>query len=190
LLKAIHPDLTWDRETQAGMFAVEPPADDWGLGSEIAGVPFGRAMAYILWLMPLPPDRSVRIARRLGLRNALAGFIADARRLREALPELAGLEPSQITFRLDEFALPAVYAVWRASGGADHAEPLARYARTWRHVRPVTDGHALEQLGLPPGPAYKQILTALRRGWLDGEITSEKEELQYLDRLLKAEPLR
>jgi tRNA nucleotidyltransferase (CCA-adding enzyme) len=187
LMEAIHPDLTWSGASRPAMFSVEPAGDDWGLGPEIAGVPFRRALAYILWLLPLPAERSRRIARRLQLRGSLAAVIADARRLWEDLPELAGQPPSTITFRLDEADPAAVYAVWQATEDEDLAEPLARYARSWRHIKPGTDGHALDRRGLPPGPAYKHILTTLRRAWLDGEISSEEEEGEALERLLRTE---
>jgi hypothetical protein len=42
----------------------------------------------------------------------------------------------------------------------------------------------LKRLGLSPGPKYKDILRQLRYAWLDGEIISEKEEIDLLERLL------
>ena len=48
-------------------------------------------------------------------------------------------------------------------------------------------GKHLQEEGLAPGPRYAVILTRLRNAWLDGEINSKKEELQYLKELLDQE---
>jgi tRNA nucleotidyltransferase (CCA-adding enzyme) len=61
---------------------------------------------------------------------------------------------------------------------------LQNYLEKWRHVKPYTTGHDLKQLGLPPGPKYQNILDRLRAAWLDGEVTSEKEEIDLLRRVL------
>jgi hypothetical protein len=42
----------------------------------------------------------------------------------------------------------------------------------------------LKRLGLKPGAEYKRILGELRRAWLDGELASEQEERDYLERLV------
>jgi hypothetical protein len=42
----------------------------------------------------------------------------------------------------------------------------------------------LQETGLEPGPRYSEILYRLRDAWLDGEITSKKEEKALLEELL------
>jgi hypothetical protein len=54
----------------------------------------------------------------------------------------------------------------------------------WRQIFPKTDGHILQQLGIPPGPIYRQILQTLRSAWLDGTIGSPEEEESLLEELL------
>jgi tRNA nucleotidyltransferase (CCA-adding enzyme) len=169
------------------MFDDEPPGAEWDLGNEIAGVPRRRALAYLFWLAPLTAGRSHRIERRLKLRRSLIAVIADSRRLAEGLTDLAFLRPSEITFRLDELDPAAIYVVWRMTDDQSIADALLTYARSWRHIKPSTNGHTLAEHGLPPGPAYKHILTALRAAWLDDEISSDAEELETLQELLKSE---
>jgi hypothetical protein len=57
--------------------------------------------------------------------------------------------------------------------------------KTWRHVRPKTNGHDLQSRGLLPGPRYQQILQRLRDAWLDEEVKSVNEELKLLEELTK-----
>jgi len=61
---------------------------------------------------------------------------------------------------------------------------LESYSRLLRHVHPYTDGFALRELNLPPGPHYREILARLRAAWLEGAVTSEEEELILLQELL------
>jgi hypothetical protein len=53
----------------------------------------------------------------------------------------------------------------------------------WRHIKPKASGYDLIERGLPVGPRYQQILERLRQAWLDGEVTTEREEIKLLDSL-------
>ena len=76
--------------------------------------------------------------------------------------------------------MTAIFAVWLS--GAEPA--LEAYVLRWRHVHPQADGGTLKRLGLPPGPGYKKILRRLRAAWLDGEVASDAQEQDLLERLL------
>ncbi|MBW8883980.1 MAG: CCA tRNA nucleotidyltransferase, partial [Planctomycetia bacterium] len=51
---------------------------------------------------------------------------------------------------------------------------------------PLITGDDLKQLGLPPGPAYRKLLDAVRDAQLDNKITTRDEALE-LARNLKFE---
>ncbi|NJN37184.1 MAG: hypothetical protein HC794_09225 [Nitrospiraceae bacterium] len=59
-----------------------------------------------------------------------------------------------------------------------------RYAYRLSRV-PHADGNTLRRRGVPPGPIYKRTLDRLRMAWLDGEISTPKDEEALLGRLLK-----
>jgi tRNA nucleotidyltransferase (CCA-adding enzyme) len=61
---------------------------------------------------------------------------------------------------------------------------LWSYITEWRLVEPVTSGNDLRKRDISPGPNYKRILDTLRAAWLDGEVTSSKEEIILLEKLL------
>jgi hypothetical protein len=42
----------------------------------------------------------------------------------------------------------------------------------------------LRKQGIEPGPLFKQVLDALRAGWLDGTVKSVEEEQELLKSLL------
>jgi tRNA nucleotidyltransferase (CCA-adding enzyme) len=56
--------------------------------------------------------------------------------------------------------------------------------KDWRWVRPATTGDDLKARGVPPGPAYGRILTALRAAWLDKTVISFEDEQRLLAQLL------
>jgi tRNA nucleotidyltransferase/poly(A) polymerase len=53
---------------------------------------------------------------------------------------------------------------------------LERYWQEWRHVKPALTGSDLKEMGVPPGPIYRDILESLRTKRLDGEIATRKDE--------------
>jgi tRNA nucleotidyltransferase (CCA-adding enzyme) len=61
---------------------------------------------------------------------------------------------------------------------------LSKYLTKWRYVKPFTTGDELKQLGLEPGPRYKEILFRLRIAWLDGDVKTREKELELRDRLV------
>jgi len=48
-------------------------------------------------------------------------------------------------------------------------------------------GDTIKERGVPPGPVYRRILSALRDGWLDGKIEIIAQEQAYLDELIRNE---
>jgi poly(A) polymerase len=47
---------------------------------------------------------------------------------------------------------------------------------------PLVTGHDLRQLGLPPGPQYRTLLTAIRDLQLDGELATGADALDWVRR--------
>ncbi len=189
LLSAIDPPLPWDdfmTTDFAAALAAAPP--DWGRDWPVPGrLPRRRALGYLLWLLPWPPDRVDAWAQRLRFPAAFA------RQLRLAAELWAGREtwpasPSGFVRLAESAADFSLYALWLRLPAADpRRDQLAACLARWRRVRPHTTGDDLRARGLPPGPRYRQILSRLRDAWLDGEIRSADEERALLEQLLEEE---
>ncbi len=52
-------------------------------------------------------------------------------------------------------------------------------------MRPITTGNYLRERGIRPGPIYREVLDSLRDAWIDGNLTSEKQEKALLETLLE-----
>ncbi|HUF40050.1 MAG TPA: CBS domain-containing protein [Anaerolineales bacterium] len=183
LLEAVEPGL--EKVPGGLMFAARLPEDHWDLPAEIRGDPLEAVLPYIHWWLDQPPAEARRFSRRLKLKQRVERTLLDACRLWADLPDLEGAAPSRITHRLDEVDRLAVFTVRSRLGDAPLAAAIDTYARTWRHVKPETDGSRLAERGLPAGPVYKSILTRLRSAYLDGKIRTPQEESALLDELIE-----
>lgn len=57
---------------------------------------------------------------------------------------------------------------------------ISLYITTLRHIEPDHTGNDLKRLGYPPGPAYKEMLMALKNARLDGKVESREDEIVLL----------
>jgi len=92
--------------------------------------------------------------------------------------------PSAIAARLDELSDLAIYTAYLATDNPRIMKLLHTYITRWQSLRPVLTGDDLRAKGIPPGPIYSRILTALRNAWLDGEVSTADQEAQLFGRLL------
>jgi tRNA nucleotidyltransferase (CCA-adding enzyme) len=144
---------------------------------------FRQTLGWILYLVNLSKYEVERVAKRLTFPTLLTKSVIGASSIRRDMSSFKNWKPSQWTFYLDQFPLLSVYAIYLM-----HMElAFEDYFTIWRNVKPFTSGYTLQQRGLAPGPKYKEILTRLRAAWLDGEVTTEEEEVVLLKNLLKTE---
>jgi poly(A) polymerase len=77
-----------------------------------------------------------------------------------------------------------------ASGrGTEHVDYCEFLLREWSKAElnppPLLTGHDLTRHGLEPGPLFKHLLDAVREAQLEGTITTPKQALELVDRLLE-----
>jgi tRNA nucleotidyltransferase (CCA-adding enzyme) len=182
LLQTVHSALKWNsansRRFGNGLRQdLEPP---------IKGIPASLERDFLgwhFWLMDIPSKDLESLEQRLHFRSKLSASLSAASTLYSDLTTMAGLKPSQCVARLESLPLLAVYSVYLANPEDKGSSNLRKYLETWRRLKPKTNGQALIERGLPPGPLYKQVLLRLREAWLDGEVKTEKEELNLLEEL-------
>jgi poly(A) polymerase len=82
-----------------------------------------------------------------------------------------------------------------ASGrSTDHVDYCEQLLQEWTEADlnppPLLTGHDLQRHGLKPGPEFKRLLDAVREGQLEGTITTARQALALVDRLLaeKSQP--
>jgi poly(A) polymerase len=72
--------------------------------------------------------------------------------------------------------------------GTDHVDYAESLLREWTEADlnppPLLTGHDLTRRGLEPGPRFQALLDAVREAQLDGTITTARQALEVVDRLL------
>ncbi len=186
ILPAIHPDLP----ASIDVARLDAPAAFWNLGPQVGGLPAEQVVAFLVWLAPLTGQQLVGVADRLRLPGSLCMFLESSIALRDRLAQHAGMvsaSPSEIVALLEPFPTVVLYAVYQICADEAIRRILENYVTRWQRIQPASDGNTLREMGVPPGPRYRPILSALRSAWLDGRITSPDEEPAFIRALLEKE---
>ncbi|KPL76124.1 hypothetical protein ADN00_12355 [Ornatilinea apprima] len=187
LLQAIHPHLSWseDLSTPLRKATLQPIDPVWELGPQPPGSPLRLSLAYLVWLGRLEQSKIGEISKRLRFTSQLQKQLEETAYLHHHLAELETCSPSQVVERLQALSSLSIYAVFLLNPQSPALEQITGFISRWSKVHAQTTGHQLRQAGLAPGPRYKQILTALRSAWLDGQISTPAEEQQLLEQLIQ-----
>lgn len=136
-------------------------------------------------LLEMAPQDRLAIIRRLGLsRRRAAAVLQGCETVPPLLRELeeAGSEirPSVLVDRLDPLSPEALSLLYALATGAAVRDNLRLYLESLQFVRPRLRGGSLKELELKPGPLFGEIMAALRRAVLDGELRGEEEERRFV----------
>ena len=189
LLEAIHPALIWDRACRENLGMLDSVSEKplTGIRLDLEKGNSLRRLAYILWLINQPVDKTQVVLRRLRYPSTQVNVVLAAGKLWKDLPWIANARLSQISNRLVDVPGMAIYANFLAARDDKICGNFQAYMNRLREISPRINGDELRQRGLPPGPVYKHILGSIREAWLDGKINNVDQEESYLNELLKNE---
>ncbi len=187
ILAALHPDLRLDDWARSAFCAVRYAREHHPWPS-LAHFDNWMLTTFSLFTSRLPQDELEALGRRLQFSRVYLNHLHDARAAIALLPELSRERlPSEIVAMLEPLDEVGWLAAWAAATEATARDQVARFAGTWRTVRPGLGGHDIQALtGIKPGPVYGELLGRLRTAWLDGEIATPDEEKALLLRLVEA----
>jgi tRNA nucleotidyltransferase (CCA-adding enzyme) len=187
ILASIHPDFFWrDDYAQSLDKTLNDPIDKkWVLPDMIGNIPVKHFLAYLIILSAIPPIQVQPLAKRLHLSAILRTALTQSNSLLIDFPHLLQFKPSKIAQRLEKTPAIALYTVNLLAPHESWRKIIHQFQFKWKKIEPFTKGATLIQLGISPGPAYRNILAALRNAWLDGDINTKDEEAALLKNLLK-----
>ncbi len=187
LLEFIHPKLKWDTGMEKPLSTALNYYDypEWNLPAMTGNTPTRLILAYLVWLISLPAPAGSEIGKRLRLSNQILEILEKSGSALNRPDFLKRLPPSQFTAECDNVPILGIFALFCLTTDDELKKKFELYASTWRQITPHLDGNSLREKGIPPGPLYSKILAQLREAWLDGEINSETDELEFLEKLLK-----
>ena len=186
ILKAIHPKLSWTAQRAEyfkNLIALEIPPK-WQLRDHADESSLKQTLGMIFWLCGTPEKTLDEIGSRLRLNAKTVKYIKQAGDLIHELGVLANAKPSQIFNRLVTYPRLVLFSVYLVASEKQQKECLELFIDKYSTVKPFTNGKHLKALGLEASPKFAEILKSLRDGWLDGIITSAKEEKDRLQELI------
>lgn len=187
LLSAVYPDLVWHEEWSDALkrALVGSPADPWILQAPAGISELKIAAAYLVWFSNLPSDSAFAIADRLHFSNPMVSAVKGALHLNSIVDDLESMKPSQFTEEVQKLPEISLYALNCLHEGKTLKQQIQNYLKNWRALEPFTTGEDLKAKGIPPGPRYASILKELKRARLDDKISSQSQELEFLDQLIQ-----
>ncbi len=133
------------------------------------------------------------IAERLRLSNEERDRAAWLVEKHQILCDVKQMRTSKLKTLLVHPGARELLALHRADAEASnrdvgHVDYCERLLEEWTldilNPPPLLTGHDLTRLGLEPGPLFKRLLDAVREAQLDGTITTPREALDLVARLL------
>ena len=186
VMQRLHPDLVVDEWVRRRYADLRVARSHSAAGAPLLTEPLDRLYWGVL-VYRLDEPAHTALTARLGLRAETQRLMQGLRRLHRAEVELdaVDLPPSRVVAILDAVDPVAVALAPVVCADRSHLmERIAYYRTVWHAVHPVLDGHDLAAMGIPRGPLYGELLTALRAALLDGAIQTRAEEVAWVQRYL------
>jgi len=188
VLTLIHPALRCDKwlETKWHAFRTDLRPQAWGLSPEDSPFIYLALLAY-----RLDGGEMEELITRLKAKHDDADDLRALLALEESLPKLGkARHPSAIYHLLQPYPARTLATTWIAADRKRLRERLLRYQTEWRLVETELTGEDLKDMGLKPGPVFRQLLSALRDARLNGKVGTREEEKALLEKLLASERKR
>jgi len=190
LLQAIDPNFSFSKGTASllKLSLQTKPADKWELPQNVGKVPLALLVHYCILFGNYAEEEISKICSRLKLPAILQKSILQTHSLIEHLPHLADQKASHIYALLKEIPNYVLYAAHFFFYEQEKVlQIIDQYLGEWSKIKLYTSGETLRERGVPPGPIYKEILQQLTDAWLDGKVTSQTEEEELLEHILKSQ---
>ena len=187
LLSQIHPHLVWEAKHEVAVAKAfnYTQYPQWQLPASVGNTPIRFALTYLTWFTQLWGLSGLEIAGRFRISKSMLETQEKTIEMLRTIKDWANLPASRLTLTLEKMPIYGVFALYCMIDDEGVKEKLNFYATKWRFITPSMDGNSLRALGVPPGPLYARILAQVRNAWLDGEITSAREEESMVTMLLK-----
>ncbi len=129
---------------------------------------------------------------RLNFPKNSAQAMRHTLQLKAQLNSLANskLKPSDIYKSLHSYTTPAIQTNALASESPIASQHLQLYMAKLRYVKTLLSGEDLKRMKIPAGPQIGEILSALHKARLNGEVKTRKEEKELVYSWLKGNQVK
>jgi tRNA nucleotidyltransferase (CCA-adding enzyme) len=184
-LRCIHPKLDGITKSQKITRQIQRMNHWWAILSR--QVPITTRLQYP-WLLrlelilaTLSPREAVQSAGQLNLSGESFERLEQLFFLEEKLEQALNTKAkASLVYGLLETATYELLLLLAARASARLRRTIHQYLKDWKSTAPLLTGNDLKNLGLKPGPAFKNILTTLREKQLDGELKSRGDAIAFV----------
>ncbi len=189
LLKFIHPGLKFT--TDAERLCI-------GIGETLTwfrllylDITIERWFLYFLGLLDRLKDEAVEeTLERLAVPRKVRDRVRTARAgYRDVLYEFyraPDLAPSSVYDLLRPLEIEAILLMMAKAKQEAAKKYVSLYLTRLRNVKVTLSGDDLKNMGIPPGPRYKRILSRLLDAKLDGRVKNREEEIEFVKKMSSA----
>ncbi len=90
------------------------------------------------------------------------------------------MKPSEIYHLLEALDQEWLLFIMAKTEQEETRRAISLYFRNLKEVHTELRGRDLKDMGIAPGPVYREILDGLLDGRLNGELSSREEELEFV----------
>ena len=146
-------------------------------------------LAYMMGLLELLPERAVKdILKRFPFSEQEATKLKTGRigchHVIRRLASKRSLKPAEVYHLLSGLSDETLLILMAKSKGDIVKRHISAFLTTYQHVKPALTGTDLKAIGLKPGPQFKKILHQLLEARLNGDVQTETEERQFVQRVV------
>ncbi|MEE9566577.1 MAG: CBS domain-containing protein [Desulfobacteria bacterium] len=183
LLKVIHPKIVYNSALEALLYSVEKvltwhkllyleePCQGW--------------MVYLLALMrSFDQEAANALCNRLELtpryRKVLITEKATAEEFLKWMAPLQAFKNSDLHKKLRPFHTETLLYIMASTTRDSIKQAISKYITRLRSITTLLDGKYLKEIGVKPGPIYREILESLLDARLNGEVSTLLEEVEFV----------
>jgi tRNA nucleotidyltransferase (CCA-adding enzyme) len=139
-----------------------------------------------LLIYNLPEKPVEELISRLNFPKNIAEVMRQTLQLKIKLPKLTdtGLKPSDIFISLNGYSSIAIQTNALASESLVASNNINLYLHKLRYVKQILSGDDLKKMGISKGEKIGEILDALQKAKLDGEVQTRDDEEKLVNNLL------
>jgi len=178
ILSQIHPALTWDHQHKAELRLVKKDFPKIEKKDLILAT-------NIILTCSLSPTNLNEVIKRLRFRSAIQQTLRSANLLWHQQDQLSKLSPGKFSETIQSYPSLPLEVLGVISINEDFSKNINHYLSEWSKIKIHTTGDDLKELGIPPGPLYKQILKKIKMARIDGDIKTKKAEKRMLRDILE-----
>ncbi|GAB4390114.1 MAG: CBS domain-containing protein [Thermodesulfovibrionales bacterium] len=120
--------------------------------------------------------------------RAKGAALRGAYEAREVVRKMPLRDPAAIYEALRGLGIESLLFAMSLTDDQEKKKEVSRYLLELRKVRPLVDGHDLQEMGVAPGPAYSRILGEVLAEKLRGRLKSKEDEKRFVRQLVKRLP--